>query len=219
MCGRYTLSNTGQLSLRFGVMAEAGLEPRYNVAPSQEVPVVVAGYDGPSLEFLRWGFRPAWAGESTTAPIAARAETLLDRPLFRGALARHRCLIPADGFYEWQEQPGRKTKQPFHIRLRDGELFAFAGLYTVGKDGSGGTCALITTSPNDLMAPIHNRMPAILRPEDEARWLDTELTIPEAVLSCLGPYPDDLMTAYPVSTRVSNVRNDGPDLIQPLVVR
>ncbi|HWE63796.1 MAG TPA: SOS response-associated peptidase [Chloroflexota bacterium] len=219
MCGRYTLTNTGQLALRFGV-AEADVEPRYNIAPSQEVPIIVAGRDGPALREARWGFRPAWLGDSANAaPINARAETLLERPLFRGAVATHRCLIPADGFYEWQARPGQKAKQPFYIRLRDGALFAFAGLYTAGKDDAEDTCALITTRPNALMAPIHDRMPAILRREDEAAWLDPELTIPEAVLGYLEPYPESLMQAYPVSTLVSNVRHEGPDLVHPLAGR
>lgn len=219
MCGRYTLANTGQLALRFGV-AEAPLEPRYNIAPAQEVPIVVAGHDGPVLEQVRWGFRPAWLADSThSPPINARAETLLDRPLFRGAVARHRCLIPADGFYEWQARPGQKTKQPFYFRLRDDALFAFAGLYTEAKDGAESTCVLITTTPNSLMAPIHDRMPAILRREDEAMWLDREVTESEVVLGLLNPYPDNLMQAYPVATLVSNVRHEGPELIQPLPAR
>jgi putative SOS response-associated peptidase YedK len=219
MCGRYTLANTGQLALRFGV-TETDVEPRYNVAPAQEVPIVIAGRDGTALAQVRWGFRPAWLADSTHAPpINARAETLLDRPLFRGAIAGHRCLIPADGFYEWQARPGQKTKQPFYIRLRDEDLFAFAGLYTDARDGADGTCVLITTAPNTLMAPIHDRMPAILRREDEAMWLDPEVREPEAVLNLLAPYPDDLMRAYPVSTLVSNVRHEGPELIRPLATR
>lgn len=219
MCGRYTLANTGQLALRFGV-SEADLEPRYNIAPAQEVPIVIAGNDGAALAQVRWGFRPAWLADSThSPPINARAETLRERPLFRGAVAGHRCLIPADGFYEWQARPGQKAKQPFYFRLRDDALFAFAGLYTEPKDGGEGTCVLITTTPNTVMAPIHDRMPAILRRADEAMWLDPEMREPEVALSLLAPYPDDLLRAYPVSTLVSNVRHDGPELIQPLAPR
>lgn len=218
MCGRYTITSPDQLALRFQVEQAVSDGPRYNVAPSQSVPVVIAGRDGRGLEAFRWGFQPAWTRErSGPAPINARAETLLQRPFFRGALACQRCLMPADGFYEWQAVDGRKARQPFFIHLRDGGLFAFAGLYTPPTADAPGTCALITTAPNTLMRSIHDRMPAILRPEHEAAWLDPEWTEAEAVIDLLGPYADDLMEAFPVSARVSNVRNEGPDLVRPLV--
>ena len=222
MCGRYTLANTSQLSLRFGLADPAEAEnvapaPRYNLAPGQEVPTVVERAGQRSLRPMRWGFAPAWLKEAKgPAPINARAETLLERPLFRGALAQHRCLIPADGFYEWQALPGQKTKQPIYARLRDGALFAFAGLYTpVGADRTA-TCVIITTAPNELMAPVHNRMPAILDPNDEAAWLDPGLTEPHAVLGLLHPYQADRMEAYPVAPLVSSVRHEGSELIAPL---
>ena len=220
MCGRYTLSNPEQLALRFD-LAEAIVEARYNIAPTQQVPVIVASPGGRVLRHMRWGFRPAWAASTPgrPTPINARAEGLRERPFFRGALARHRCLIPADGFFEWQIQPDRQDKQPIYIRLRDGELVAFAGLYAEERDDRGtgaATCAIITTAPNSLMAPIHNRMPAILDPADEALWLDPEVSQPDAVLGCLHPYPNDALVAYPVPLAVSNPRHEGPHLISPL---
>jgi putative SOS response-associated peptidase YedK len=215
MCGRYTLTNTEQLSLRFGV-AEAPLEPRYNVAPSQQVPVIVAGRDGAELCMAVWGFRPQRLPSDAPAPINARAETVAERPLFRGALARYRCLVPADGFYEWQAKDGRRGRQPYRFCLADDALFAFAGLYTPAESDDRRTVAIITTAPNDLVAPVHNRMPAILTRDQEALWLDPEMRDPGIALACLGPYPADQMRGYPVSTLVSNVRNETPDVIAPL---
>lgn len=220
MCGRYSLTAPGQLALRFDLdtASEPALEARYNIAPSQQVPVIVAHPDGrPELEWMRWGFQPAWATDARRpAPINARAETLLERAYFRSALRQGRCLIPADGFFEWQVRPGRAGKQPMYMRLNDGSIFALAGLYTPGPEGAGGTCAIITTTPNRLMEPIHDRMPAILDPLDEARWLDPDITAPEAVLDCLRPYAAEAMSAYPVSARVNAPGNDGPELIAPL---
>jgi putative SOS response-associated peptidase YedK len=223
MCGRYTLTAPEQLALRFDLSPDAvpTVEARYNIAPTQPVPVIVAQPDGRlALQWMRWGFQPAWARESRGgAPINARAETLLERPYFRSAMRHGRCLIPADGFYEWQVQPGRSGKQPMYIRLKDGGLFALAGLYARGPadtDDSGGTCAIITTSPNRLMEPIHDRMPAILDRADEARWLDPDVTVPEVVQDCLRPYPAEAMAAYPVSMRVNAPQHEGVDLIAPL---
>ena len=150
------------------------------------------------------------------APINARAETLLERPLFRTAVARRRCLVIGDGYYEWREAPGQRRKQPYHIRLKDGGLFAMAGLYTDGGEERPATCAIITTEPNEVMAPIHNRMPAILDPALEAIWTDPRVVDPAVILPCLRPYPANEMVAFPVATLVSSPRNDDPTLIQPL---
>lgn len=221
MCGRYTLSDVGQLSLRFdaSVNAAPDLSPSYNIAPTAQVPAVVEQPDGRAITAMHWGFRPAWRGADRKAPepINARAETLLERPLFRSSLPRRRCLIPADGFYEWQARPGSRTKQPYYIRLRDGSIFALAGLYTGGPSGlADASCAIITTAANDLMAPLHDRMPAILPREAEAAWLDPDLHDTIILLGLLRPYPSEAMEAYPVSALVSSVRNDGPELIAPL---
>lgn len=221
MCGRYTLTNTSQLSLRFDLDKKVeDLPPRYNVAPSQTVPVVVGTAHGHELRWMRWGYPPSRrVGEELgPPPINARAETLSDRPLFRQALTLRRCLIPADGFYEWQQIPGARMRQPYYIRLRSGDLFAFAGLYAESRDAEGNPapgCAIITTTPNSLMAPIHQRMPAILERAREVDWLDPNLTAGSGILSLLHPYPGDQMEAYPVSSLVSAARNEGPDLIRP----
>jgi putative SOS response-associated peptidase YedK len=223
VCGRFALSDTQQLSLRFDVAEgdEHALIPRYNIAPSQTIPVIVEEAGRRVIRLMRWGFRPRWkqAGNGTPDPINARAETLVERPMFRASLARKRCLIPADGFYEWKAQPGSSAKQPYFIRLRDQGLFAFAGLYAEANDDSGqglSTCAIVTTPPNGLMAGIHNRMPAILVPDVESAWLDRDLVESEVVVSFLQPYDEAAMVAYPVSSRVSSPLNEGPDLIEPL---
>jgi len=222
MCGRFTLTTPDQLASRFDVIEDERDEaerrnPAYNIAPSKDIAVVVERAAGRFLRTMSWGFRPAWASAAASrpAPINARAETLHERPLFRSAMARGRCLIPADGFYEWQSVPGRKTRQPVYIRRDDRALVGFAGLYSIGKDGTA-SCAIITTEPNALVARIHDRMPVILDPAAESLWLDPTLTDPEAVLDYLRPCPAGLLVAYPVSPRVSSPREDGPSLIEPL---
>jgi putative SOS response-associated peptidase YedK len=224
MCGRYTLTSPAELQQRFGFVdfhetRPPPAVPRFNVAPSQTVPVVVETPRGRILRPMRWGFRPAWMREAPKRPppINARAETLLERPMFRGALTRGRCLIPADGFYEWAAVPGARTKRPIYFRLQDGGLFAFAGLYAIRDDGpdAEATCVIITTAANELLAPFHDRMPVILEPEREAEWLDPSQTDPLSALSFLVAYPADQMVAYPVSSLVSAVGNDGPELIVP----
>ena len=214
MCGRYTLGDPESIAARYGFtdFHETKIEPRFNVAPSQVVPVIVGTDAGPALRAMRWGFHPAWMAEpKRPPPINARAEGLANGRLFRGALRRGRCAIPADGFYEWTPVPGQRSKRPIHIRLKGGGLFVFAGLATVAPDGAE-TCAIVTTGANELIAPIHNRMPVILDGEDEEVWLDPEADVAVA-LACLQPYPPEQMELYPVSSLVSSVRNDGPALI------
>ncbi len=223
MCGRYALGLTRrEVRERFGFeeFDERSLPPSlplFNVAPSQAIPVVVETDQGRKLRIMRWGFKPAWtAGDGKRpAPINARAETLLERPLFRSSIGRHRCILPATGFYEWQAAAGRKSKQPWHFKLETGGPFGFAGLWTPGPDGED-TAVIITTEANQLVAPIHDRMPVILAPEDEALWLDREETDPLAVLGSLRPYPEHLMTGYPVSPAVNRVGTDGPELVRPV---
>jgi putative SOS response-associated peptidase YedK len=160
------------------------------------------------LTELRWGFRPAWLkSPKGPPPINARAETLLERPMFRGSVARGRCSLPADGFYEWASPPGQKTKQPMHMRLKGGGLFGFAGLHTQDADGEP-TRVIITTAANELLASFHVRMPVILEPEYESLWLEPSVTEPEAVLPCLSAFPAERMGAYPVSPLVSSPRNE-----------
>ena len=219
MCGRYTLTNPEEIAARFGLEAfsETNIQPRFNVAPSQSVPVIRNHESDRALEMMRWGFHPAWMqGKSKRPPpINARGETLLERPMFKSAATRGRCLIPANGFYEWQVIPGQKAKQPMHIRLKGGELFAFAGLWTWGGDEVGPTCAIITTAPNDLVATIHDRMPVILTEHGERLWMDADAPAEEA-MSVLAAYPADLMETFAVSTAVNRAGQDRPELAAPV---
>ena len=221
MCGRYTLTNPEDIAARFGLgaLSETGtdIRPRFNVSPSQAVPVIRTHDGKTALELMQWGFQPAWvAGKSKRPPpINGRAETLLERPMFKGAVNKSRCLIPADGFYEWKVIPGQKTKQPMHIRLKDGALFAFAGLWTWGGDEVGPTCAIITTAPNDLVSTIHDRMPVILTEHGERLWMDQDAP-PEEAMSVLSAYPADLMEAFAVSTAVNGPGRDAPEMVEPL---
>jgi putative SOS response-associated peptidase YedK len=219
MCGRYTLTSPEDIAARFGLgaLTETHIEPRFNVAPSQGVPVIVSHEDGPSLTTMRWGFQPAWmrGDGQRPPPINARGESLLERPMFRGAVAHGRCLIPADGFYEWMVVPGSKTKQPMYIRLKGGELFAFAGLHVQGPNDVGETCVIVTTAANEVLSPIHERMPVILDRDVEMRWLDPDLENGQAALAYLQPVPPERFEAFPVSSLVSSPRNDGPELIAP----
>ncbi len=224
MCGRYTETAAfEELAQRFGITvapedAEEAIRPSYNVAPTQRVPIVVETDSGRALRLARWGFRPHGMRESKLAPINARVEMLGTSRMFRDAVTRARCLVPADGFYEWRAQPGQKRKQPYYLRLKGGGLFAFAGLWSAGhaESGTPPTCTIITTMPNELVAPIHNRMPVILDTGDEARWLDPRLTDAGTALACLRPFPPERMEAYPVSSLVSSPRHDGRELIESL---
>jgi putative SOS response-associated peptidase YedK len=221
MCGRYTLTATEGLQLRFDLVegSETRLRPRFNVAPSQGVPVVVETGRGRALRAVSWGFRPAWARDDARRPppINARAETVATNGLFRDALVKRRCLVVADGFYEWRADAGAGTKRPVRFRLAAGGPFAFAGLFTGPRDEhvEDGTCAIVTVAPNALVAPVHDRMPAILAPEDEALWLDPEVRDPVAALACLKPYPAELMAWDPVDPRVGSPLNDDPGLLAP----
>jgi putative SOS response-associated peptidase YedK len=220
MCGRYTLTSPEDIAARFGLgaLAETRIEPRFNVAPSQGVPVIVARESGPTLTTMRWGFQPAWmrGDGQRPPPINARSESLLERPMFRGAVAHGRCLIPADGFYEWMAVPGRKTRQPMYIHLKGGPIFAFAGLYVQGKDEVGETCVIVTTAANEVISSIHERMPVILDRSVEMRWLDRDLEDGRTALAYLQPVPPDQFEVYPVSSLVSSARNEGPELIEPV---
>jgi putative SOS response-associated peptidase YedK len=221
MCGRYTETAAfEELARRFGIEVEEAdneeMISRYNVAPSQPVPIVIAREGQRRLITARWGLRPFWARQGGPAPINARAETVATSAMFSDAIKRTRCLIPADGFYEWQAVPGQKRKQPWYLRLRGGGLFAFAGLYTPARrtDVGRATCAIVTTTPNELAAAIHDRMPVILDPEAEATWLDSQLVDATALLPLLRPLPAERMEAYPVSSLVSSAQNDGPELVE-----
>ncbi len=221
MCGRYGLIDTTSFRSRFGTQNELeGLGPRYNAAPGQQLPVVL-GREERQLALMRWGLVPSWADDPRIGNrmINARAETLSQKPSFSRPLRSQRCLVPASGFYEWAKADGRKV--PYFIRRKDGELFAFAGLWDSWRDPGSreelNTYTIITTRSNDLVAPIHNRMPAILLPQHEELWLDPDLTRPEVLLPLLGPYPETEMEAYPVSTAVNRPGVDTADLVRPEV--
>ncbi|HSL98701.1 MAG TPA: SOS response-associated peptidase [Candidatus Limnocylindria bacterium] len=222
MCGRFTLFDSADsVGERFGLPETPSLSPRYNIAPSQTVAAVriPPGGGARELVFLRWGLVPSWAKDPAIGNrmINARAETAADKPAFRVAIRRRRCLVPADGFYEWKRVNGRK--QPYYIRLRDVAVFAFAGLWE-SWEGPGGasveSCALLTTGPNDLLLPIHDRMPVILSPRDYELWLSPKEQDPKALAPLLRPYPPEEMTVFPVGIAVNNPKTDTPDLIEPL---
>lgn len=221
MCGRYTLVDLEPLWERFEVPRSAlGLTPRYNAAPTQTLPVVVDAGAGRELRLMRWGLIPAWSKDESMGHklINARAETAAEKPSFRQALARRRCLVPASGFYEWQAGPG--GKQPYYITVAGG-LFAMAGLWESwrGAEGPHGgpleTFTILTVEPNALMARLHNRMPAILPREAEAAWLDPGLSAAEAA-AIPAPYPAEQMQAAPVGKAVGSPAHDAPDCIAPL---
>ena len=224
MCGRFTLRAPASLVAdQFALLDVAPFEPRYNIAPTQPVAVVRrAGVEASTpreLVWLRWGLVPSWARDPTIGNplINARAETAAEKPAFRAAMRRRRCLVVADGFYEWQRTGSRK--QPYFIRMRDDRPFAFAGLWESweGADHSAlETCAILTTDPNDLMRPIHDRMPVILSANDYGRWLDPAIEKPDQVAALLRPYASDGMIAYPVSPHVNSPAHDDPQCIEPV---
>jgi putative SOS response-associated peptidase YedK len=207
VCGRFNLSSPKEIVERFGFMdwSEKRIEPRFNIAPSQEILTIVQlPLEQPSLQTAVWGLHPFWLQAGRPPPINARAESLSSSAMFREA---QRCLIPATGFYEW------RTGQPMHIRLRSGKAFAFAGLWLPpARHGALPTAAIVTTRPNELMATIHTRMPAILRPEDERRWLDPNVDAREIAAQSVAA---DEMEAYAVSRLVNAWANEGPELIAP----
>ncbi|MCC6869548.1 MAG: SOS response-associated peptidase [Burkholderiales bacterium] len=219
MCGRYELhTHPAVLALAFGLPFPPEIRPRYNIAPMQDVPIVRATRSGSrELAQVRWGLVPRWAKDASIGArmINARAETVATKPAYRTALRWHRCLIPADGFYEWAIGPDG-TKHPMHVAMKDGGPFAFAGLSERWRTPSGDTldtCTVITTAANTLLAPVHDRMPAIIAPADYARWLDSEI---QEVADLLAPYPPEAMRYVQVSTRVNSVRNDDATLIEPV---
>ncbi len=199
---------------------EKRIVPRFNVAPSQQIPVMRLDKEGHrTLSLVRWGLIPSWQKAlPKVQPINARCETAASSGMFKQALARRRCLIPADGFFEWQKLDA-KTKQPMFIHFPDDRVFAFAGLWERWKDPTSDTvvdtATIITTSPNEVMKPIHDRMPVILKAEDFGRWLDREKTS-EQVADLLRPFPDGELEAYPVSRAVNSPKNDSPENLVPV---
>ena len=219
MCGRYTQTkDLAVLSERFGL--ETGgpeLRPRYNLAPGQDAAVVMGS--PPRLVMMRWGLVPHWAKDAKIGyrTINARAETLAGKPAFREPLKRGRCLVAADGFYEWPSGKRSRSGQPWWFGLEDGELFAFAGLWDAWDAPDGErllTFTIITTQANELIRPMHERMPVILAPKVEAAWLDLGTEDPGQALSLLAPYPAEEMQGRPVSNLVNSVKNDSPQCMR-----
>ncbi len=224
MCGRFTLSTPPEtLAQLFELPEVPTLKPHFNIAPTESI-ATVRQPDADSereLALLHWGLIPFWAKDRSGSAkmINARAETVATSPAFRAAFRQRRCLVLADGFYEWQRKEHEKGKQPFYLRMKDESPFAFAGLWEHWKGPEGEvieSCTLITTVPNDLVRPVHNRMPVILPPELYGLWLDPEMHEVKQLQSLLQPYPQEAMEAYPVSTMVNMVRNDDPQLIEPV---
>jgi len=221
MCGRFTLTvDPAELQDTFSNYTfPSRFAPRFNIAPSQ--PVLAIPNDGTNTaDFFIWGLIPMWAKDPSIGNrlINARGETIAEKPSFRGSFKHKRCLILADGFYEWKASPVKKTKTPYFIHMKDRSPFAFAGLWDSWESPDGSsirTCTIITTEPNELMATLHNRMPVILHPRDHAKWLDASHQTPENLLTLIKPYPADAMSAHPVSTLVNNPSNDSPELVVP----
>jgi putative SOS response-associated peptidase YedK len=223
MCGRYRLSRRKQLVDEYfgSVSGEEEWNPRYNVAPTQTVPVIRQNPKEPvrELSLMRWGLVPSWAKDSSVAAmmINARSETASTKPAFRDALKSRRCLIPADAFYEWQKTG--KAKQPYCFEVNEGELFAFAGLWDRLKDAGGKTvetCVILTTTPNSVTSAIHDRMPVILDPDSYELWLDPGMQNLGAASELLKPYDARLMRCYPVSNRLNHVANDDAACTAPV---
>jgi putative SOS response-associated peptidase YedK len=216
MCGRYTIvTDAAALEARFHAYVPPSLlAPSYNAAPAQGLPTILNA-NPYVITVSAWGFRPEWADWRDVTPVInARAETVATKPFFRQAFRTKRCLVLADGFYEWQRTG--KGKRPYRITLKTGEPFAFAGIWSLGHDGQRrpwSTFAIITTEANPLVAQLHNRMPVILHPEDEARWLDPEAS-PAQAQACLKPFPAHLLRISPVSPKVNSPTYNTPNLLQ-----
>lgn len=219
MCGRFTFAISPELIAgAFGVTIPEYFSPRYNIAPTQQVLAIRAMATVNQAAYLRWGLIPSWAKDPAIGSrmINARSESVHEKPAFRHAIRYRRCIIPAGGFFEWLEGGGKKM--PRYVRLRGGAIMAFAGIWDHWKDSAGETietCSILTTSSNELIQPLHDRMPVILRPEHYDLWLDPATTDTEKLKPLYQPCPADLMELYPVSTLVNSPRNDSPDCISP----
>jgi putative SOS response-associated peptidase YedK len=222
MCGRFSL-HTPESRIREAFNLEQteplGLKPRYNIAPSQDIPVIRDTASNQEMVLAQWGLIPAWSKESKTrySTINARVESVAEKPTYRTPFKHRRCLIPADGFYEWQVVNGHKV--PHHIRMRDGSTFAFAGLWDrwKGEEETLDSCVIITTKSNEIMKPIHERMPAIIAPAHYDLWLDYRVSDKQEIMQYLNSAPSSQLTAYPVSTWVNSPGNNGERCIQPAI--
>lgn len=226
MCGRFVSASPPDEIARYfdAALGERLLEPSYNVAPTNEVYVVYESGEARTLDTMRWGLVPFWAKDPSIGAkmINARAETVATKNAFRRPLAKRRCIIPADGFYEWKKIPGQKTKQPMYIHRADGDRFAFAGRWEVWRnpdrpdDEPLRTCTIITGAANEKIAEVHDRMPVMLPPEKWDTWLDPDQQDLELLGKLLVPAPASIIAMHPVSTDVNRVSNKGPALIEPV---
>jgi putative SOS response-associated peptidase YedK len=219
MCGRFLLAlDPADIQDAFPQFSFTGeIQPRFNITPSQPI-LAIPNDSNYKSDYFIWGLIPSWAKDPSLGSrmINARAETLPEKPAFRGAFKYHRCLILANGFYEWKQSPEAKTKIPYFIRLKSGKPFAFAGLWDEWHSPDGSqvkTCTIITTNPNELVAPIHNRMPVILSSIVYSIWLDPSPQLPDTFRDLLIPYPSSEMVASPVSFYVNNPAHDGPECL------
>jgi putative SOS response-associated peptidase YedK len=223
MCGRYRLSRRKQIVEEYfnSVSGEQDWAPRFNIAPTQPVPIIRQNPKGPirELSLVRWGLIPSWAKDPSVGAtmINARSETASTKPAFRDALRSRRCLIPADGFYEWVRTG--KVRQPYCFEVNEGKLFAFAGIWDRWKDASDKTietCSILTTTANAVTAAVHDRMPVILDPDGYDLWLDPGMRDVRAASELLKPYDARLMRSYPISTRINHVANDDAECSRPM---
>ena len=218
MCGRFALYSSFQAIKDYADLLNEieGLDPNYNVSPGQNIPVIIKKNDGNYLEFYKWGLIPFWAKDPKIGykMINTRSETINEKPSFKRSFQKQRCLIPANGFYEWRKE----EKQPFYIHLKERRLFTFAGIWETWNSPEGNfiqTCSIITTSANDTLGKIHNRMPVILSQNSESTWLLNE--DPNKLMQLLQSYPQNKIYYHEVSNEVNSVRNNFPELINPLI--
>lgn len=223
MCGRFTIAfDEGNLKQRFDLEEiPFPFAQRYNVAPGQFIPAIIGDKGTRRIGQLRWGLVPSWAKDEKLAysMINAKAETVREKPAFRNLFVRKRCIIPADSFFEWKQTD--KGKQPMRIMMKDADIFAFAGLYDTWEAPNGekiSTCTIITTKPNEIVSDIHDRMPVILKREDEPIWLDRERFDADLLQSLLIPFDATEMRAYPVSSIVGNAKNERPECIREISI-
>ena len=221
MCGRFTLQITKEMIAEiFGISILQDIQPRYNIAPTQQVAIVRTSPDGTKhLDLLKWGLIPSWSKDPSIGSrmINARSETADTKPSFRSAFKNRRCIIPASGFYEWQDVGGKK--HPLYVKLKGNNLMLFAGLWEHWKSEEGETiesCTILTTTTNELIRPLHDRMPVILDTHDIEPWIDPHTKDPEQLKPLFKPYPTEEMEMYPVSDMVNSPRNDTPDCIKDL---
>lgn len=222
MCGRFAQrTNPKRLAKEFKVAEVPDVEARYNIAPTQDILSIRCAEDDREAVFLKWGLVPSWAKDVSIGAklINARSETVTEKPSFREAFKKRRCIIPADGFYEWQRSRGKK--QPYFFRMQNEHPFGFAGLWEKWKAIDGQvleTCTILTTEANEVLIPVHDRMPVILHSEDYELWLDEDVRKRELLKDLLRPYPAEEMISHPVSSAINSPKNQGATLIERMTV-